>query len=376
MMDTKKTPYGSPVRKLCIVVDNLDSHAGWGRLATEVGRRFNEYGWEVAYIVNSGIVPERGIAVPMRNVASLRSLRSLIRSLGKIRRYVRDFDIILCYDVNPYGIILSLATIGLATKVVINALGTYSLFTSSWVRNALIAWTYRNADRVLMVSEFVRKNIEKNDFKFKVYHIVPVGVDTKQFSRTAVQVERESYILSVGGVKHRKGYHLTVAAFSRIAARYPRLRYIIVGTKGHDEYTKQIEKIIHEEGITDRIIFRTDVSDSELVTLYSGAEVYVQTSVTDTDSIEGFGMSYLEASSCGAPTIGARDSGAQAAINDGVTGFLVSHDPDDIAHAIIRILDDRALAAAMGKAGVAYAQQFTWERVFDTYRMHLEDLVR
>ena len=99
-------------------------------------------------------------------------------------------------------------------------------------------------------------------------------------------------------------------------------------------------------------------------------------SVTDEDSVEGFGMSYLEASSCGTPTIGARDSGAEAAIEDGITGFLVEHDPEDIARAMSRILEDHELSERMGKAAVLHAKDFSWERIANRYRMYLNEVLR
>lgn len=375
-MNTKKIPYESHARRLCIVVDNLNPHAGWGRLAGEIAQRFEQQGWHVGFIVSGGDCPANGISIPMRKSTPL-AFGRLVQSLARVRSFIKDFDIVLCFDINPYGVLISIAGLGLKTKIVIDALGTYSLFTQSWVRNALISWAYSHADGVLIVSEFVRRSIEKNGFKFKAYHIVPVGVDTQKFLNVSpIEYGDTPYILSVGGVKRRKGYHLTVSAFSILATKYPKLRYVIVGAMGDGEYAKQIEKIIKENGLENRVVFKSGVSDSELTALYAGAEIYVQTSVTDEDAVEGFGMSYLEASSCGTPTIGARDSGAEAAIEDGITGFLVEHDPEDIARAMSRILEDHELSERMGKAAVLHAKDFSWERIANRYRMYLNEVLR
>lgn len=375
MMDTKRTRSESPVRKLCIVVDNLDPHAGWGRLAGELSHQLIARGWEVGFVVGSGQTSANVLVVPLRDF-SFGSIFAYIRSVLRIRKFLRPYDVVLCYDVNPYGITICIAALGLDTRVVIHALGTYSLFTRSRVRNMLIAWAYRQADRILIVSEFVRRRIELNGFRFESYDVVPVGVDTDRFSKKKSPSHTRPYIISVGGIKKRKGYHLTIPAFSRIAARYPRLRYVIVGTPGDDAYADQLRNIILDEKLTGRVEFLSDVSDEELVALYSGAELYVQTSVTTDDAIEGFGMSYLEAGACGLPAVGARESGAEAAIEDGVTGFLVKHDPEDIAQAMSRILDNPGLSKQMGEAAIAHAKNFSWEHVADQYRMYLNGVLR
>lgn len=40
-----------------------------------------------------------------------------------------------------------------------------------------------------------------------------------------------------------------------------------------------------------------------------------------TDSVEGFGITFIEANACNKPVIGGRSGGAVEVVNDGVTGF-------------------------------------------------------
>jgi glycosyltransferase involved in cell wall biosynthesis len=104
--------------------------------------------------------------------------------------------------------------------------------------------------------------------------------------------------------------------------------------------------------------------------LYEGARLLVQPSFD-----EGFGMPVLEAMSLGVPVVAANRGSLPEVLGD--AGLLVDPDqPADIAHAIARVLDDDAQAAACAEKGIARARAFRWDetahRVYHTYRRAIE----
>jgi phosphatidylinositol alpha-1,6-mannosyltransferase len=78
--------------------------------------------------------------------------------------------------------------------------------------------------------------------------------------------------------------------------------------------------------------------------------------------VEGFGTAYLEAGACGVPVIGGRGGGVGEAVLDGETGFLVPpEDPAAVAAALVRLLEDRALAQRLGRtARQRVVADYTW----------------
>jgi glycosyltransferase involved in cell wall biosynthesis len=101
--------------------------------------------------------------------------------------------------------------------------------------------------------------------------------------------------------------------------------------------------------------------------LYEGARLLVQPSFE-----EGFGFPVLEAMTIGVPVVAA-DRGALPEVL-GDTGLLVNpDDPDQIAAAIDRLLDDDALATSCASRGLVRAMQFDWRHtarlVYEAYQL-------
>jgi len=82
---------------------------------------------------------------------------------------------------------------------------------------------------------------------------------------------------------------------------------------------------------------------------------------------EGFGLVLLEAGAAGTAVVGTDNCGVADAIEDGITGLVVSqaHIGQELPQALLRLLEDRPLAARLGAAGRERAQQQTWQAVAD-----------
>ena len=76
---------------------------------------------------------------------------------------------------------------------------------------------------------------------------------------------------------------------------------------------------------------------------------------------EDYGFVTVEAYMSGKPVITCTDSGGPAElVRDGETGFVTAPTAEALAVAMRAVMDDRNLAASMGEAGQAVAQQMTW----------------
>jgi len=86
------------------------------------------------------------------------------------------------------------------------------------------------------------------------------------------------------------------------------------------------------------------------------------TSVHQEQSVEGFGLVYLEASGRGLPIVGHAIGGVREAVVNGVTGLLVPpHRPAQLTAAFEKLITDGALRKRLGDAGQVWAQRHRWE---------------
>lgn len=367
--------------KICFVADNINPKAGLGRMVSSIANRLQNRGHEIGFVVSSGESNCPLLKVGFR--FSLRRPLTILRDLYKIRTFVKDYDVIVCFDVQPAGILAHLATWGRSDVIIVHALGTYSLFTlSNKIKNKLISYVYKKSNSVWIINDFVKKKIEVSNESFSFVDnidFIPVGVDTKLFTLDTKPTYKyaQNYIISVGAIKERKGQLDSIKAFNAIKDRYPNLKYVIVGSiTDSRDYYQMIQSYIREQNLQERIIFLQNLSDSELLDLYKGALFFILTPVSTPQSIEGFGMVYLEAALCGLPAIGTLDTGAETAIVENESGLLVRQgDVARISNAMNKFLVDDVLRKKFATKAHEHALRYDWKHVVDLYESELSKLI-
>ena len=117
----------------------------------------------------------------------------------------------------------------------------------------------------------------------------------------------------------------------------------------------RIEALTRELGLTESVYFLGLQRDFLLALRHS--EVFLLASTT-----EGFGLSALEALSCGIPVVGSRVGGVPEVVRDGETGLLcAAGDIAAMTQSVLRLLQDRALHRRMARAARASVQTF-WRK--------------
>jgi glycosyltransferase involved in cell wall biosynthesis len=133
---------------------------------------------------------------------------------------------------------------------------------------------------------------------------------------------------------------------------------------GHqDPRYPQAQQFARQYGIENDIRFIGEVSDLEAAALYSGCELFVFPSLH-----EGFGLTPLEAMSCGAPVICSNTSSLPEVV--GNAGLLFDpNDVDDLANAIQLALNDDYLLSHLRENSLRQAARFSWK---ETARLTIE----
>ncbi len=191
-------------------------------------------------------------------------------------------------------------------------------------------------------------------------HTPPLAPDPDTTPKVAIKADR-LVVLTVGRLHPRKGQLITLKALDALPPELrARVEYWIVGKAGDSHY----EHLLHLAALhaTVRTRFLGELNETQLELVYDQADVFALTSINYRQSVEGFGLVYLDASARGLPIVANRVGGVPEAVSDGVTGLLVSPDhPAQLTAAFARLLDDSALRSRLGAAGRTWARQNTWQ---------------
>ena len=194
--------------------------------------------------------------------------------------------------------------------------------------------------------------------------VIPYGVDVSAFALgadEAASVERrralatQPLVLFVGVLRPYKGLDVLLKAMARVPAQL-----VAVG-RGPARF--ELMSLAARLGITNRVSFLGEVSDSERRVLLHACDVFVLPSI---DRREAFGIAQLEAMACGKPVIASDlPTGVRFVNRHQMTGLLVPPgDPNALAEALHRLLSDERLRTTLGNAAKRRAElEFSSDRM-------------
>ncbi len=206
-------------------------------------------------------------------------------------------------------------------------------------------------------SSFVAKSVKRVLGNYLNPVVVGCGVDPSEFAkpvdcklaRKHLGIGAENVLLTFCRLVARKGVDMVIKALPEVIHTVPNMVYIVAGDGPE---LPRLQELAKELGCDDHVRFEGRFSEEELVHYCSAADVFIMTSrITPDFSVEGFGITFLEAGLYELPVIGGRSGGIPDAVQDGVTGLLIDpENPREIAQAIIRLIKDPSLRRKLGQA--------------------------
>ena len=323
-------------------------------VAPPFSRKWNQYRSLPSRYTFEGISVRVLRAVMPPRLIGIELLRPQL--LGRLRETIAAFrpDVIHAQCLIPAGLLA--VDLGVPTVVTAHGSDAYDL---PWRRQDLRRAAARvavSADIVVGVSNFIADQVRKLG-RHKIVTIFN-GADERLFhpaerheAKLALGISPgQPVIVFPGGLSRAKGFVELVRAASGLRDLKPMLVLA-----GDDHGREGAQRVLEDERLDYRVLGM--VSQSELAKAFQAAEV-----ITLPSHREGLPAVLCEAMLAGRAVVATSVGGIGEIVADGTTGCLVrSEDPDALAKALRRILEDAGFRASLETAAYSFAiNSLTW----------------
>jgi glycosyltransferase involved in cell wall biosynthesis len=230
----------------------------------------------------------------------------------------------------------------------------------------------RCADAYVALTEFERNHVLSRGAVPGKTHVVGGGVEVGDFQqasgeklRAGLNIGAEKVVALVSKQVERKRFDLLIEAMVKVRQIHPEAHLVLAG--GTTPFSESLLSLIQASGTqaAARTHLLSDLSEAEKAEALAACDVFALPSTRDS-----FGLVFLEAWACSKPVVGVSAGAIPSVVRHEVDGLLVApDDPHALAAAIVRLLDDPALARSLGAAGFEKVRSaHSWEKVAEQYR--------
>ena len=238
--------------------------------------------------------------------------------------------------------------------------------------NTRLIKVLNDTEKVIANSEYTKNlAIDKGLDKNKVVVINPGVNPAEELNKKSLEkVERllkikTPRLITVSRFDKRKNHEKVIMALRNLKQKYPDIIYICVG---YGDEENNLKKLVQELDLSSQVMFFKDISDDLKNSLLAKSDIFVMPSIIHKTSVEGFGISYVEAAQYGVPSLGGKDGGASDAIDHNKTGLICDgNNLDDIYSSLNSMIENKKYLE-LGKNAKDYVSKFQWEKIIEEYK--------
>ena len=192
---------------------------------------------------------------------------------------------------------------------------------------------------------------------------ISVNDEAKSFANE-VYGQSSPKLITVSRLDGRKSHQNILMTIKNLLPRFPKLKYVSIGD---GDERKNLEKLKKELKLDNNVKLIFSSTEQEKVALLEQSDVFVMPSVVYKKSVEGFGITYIEAASYGTPSIGGIYGGEGDAIKSGQTGYLCNgNDLNALYDTLSKILLNDHYKE-LGTNALNFSKNFSWNIIVKKY---------
>ncbi len=346
----------------------------------------NIWGYAQSLVGDTEIRGRTLVAMPFALAGSLRALLEIGGWGGAVAQISTSpespalplhFDLIHAHWVLPNGVPAALAAWQANLPLVISLHGSdVYLAERHWALAGAAGMAFRAANAVTACSGDLHQRGLRLGARTADSRVIPYGVNPQEFrpdpaaqsqvraelaqQRGTPLPETAPLVLGLGRLVYKKGFAVLLDAWPQVLAQHPQALLVLVG---YGDLREQLEQQAARLGIAGQVHFTGQLERQRAAAYLAAADVFALPIVRD-QGTDGLPNVLLEAMGAGRPIVASRVAGVPDVIVDGQHGLLVpDRNPAALAAALLRLIDDRALAERLGAAArQRIATELTWEQ--------------
>ena len=197
--------------------------------------------------------------------------------------------------------------------------------------------------------------------------IYPGTLDFQKIKETKInKIQGHPIMLTLARLEKRKGHFFVLNCIEKLKNEFSNLQYIIAGEGPELSYLK---KIVKDKKLDKNVIFLGKINDSEKKYIFTKTDLMIMPTIDESKnrSIEGFGISYIEAALFGIPSIASNVGGTSEAVFHNKTGIVLNH-IDELEVNLRELLTNQEKRKLLGKeAKIRVLNELQWENITNQY---------
>ena len=225
-------------------------------------------------------------------------------------------------------------------------------------------------NKIICVSEPSKQDtVEEFLVNPKNIEVIFNGIDIDTFKPDTNKKMVENRIVTTASADiPLKGLRFLINALPKVLEDFPKTHLIVIGKSANES---KIQKLIEDLDLNDRISFKSNLSQEEIVDIYHTSQIAVIPSL-----YEGFGFGAGEAMACGIPLISTDSGGLKDVIGDGAIK-IKSGSVQDIEKEIINLFNNDEKRKELSLKGRKRMEGlFDWKISATNYVKVFEDTIK
>jgi len=258
-------------------------------------------------------------------------------------------------------------------KIFCLAHGNDILIKNNLIKKKRIRKTLSESSCIIANSYFTKNKIINLGIKSNKIKVIYPGVDMLNFSSEKNINYFKKYknfkpiLLTIARLEKRKNHKKIIYAVHDLIKEFQNLLYLIAGDGPE---MKKISKLIDKLNLKKNVKILGKVNERDKTFLFKISDLHVMPTILDKRSlsIEGFGISYIEAGLYGIPSISSGLGGTKESVINDKTGIICNpNNVSSIKDSIKKVLINKKMYKKMSVNSKNFSKKFLWKNIIKNY---------